>query len=174
MAATNYLLFGVTVAFGFLSEPPADVNRPGSGAFGYHLPLGLATGLFAMLTHCMVFTYFLGTTRWVRETASAYRLDAKFVRQSRRCRSRSMAMAVISILLVVATVASGAGAHTRIWPTGIHSVLPFATFGFMLFAFRMQYGAIEEHIDLTERVMTEVNRMRIERGQPPIPTEHSV
>lgn len=173
MAITNYLLFGITVGLGFLSDPPADVNHPGTGAFGYHLPLGLATGLFTMFTHCMVFTYFLGTTRWVRETAAAYRLDEMFARKSRSCRSRAMVMAVVSILLVVGTVATGAGAHTRTWPVMLHTVAPFVAFGFMALAYRIQYVAVEEHIDLTDRVMDEVNRIRVERGLAPMGGEQA-
>lgn len=168
MAIVNYLLFGATVYCGFLSEPPVDVNRPGSGAFGYHLPLGLGTGLYTMFAQCMVFTYFLGTTRWVRETAAAYRLDASFATRSRACRSRAMVMAVVGILLVVGAVATGAGAHTRTWPTWLHSIGPFVTFSYLLLAYRVQYGAIEEHMDLTNAVMDEVNRIRVERGLAPI------
>lgn len=166
MATTNYVLLAITVYFGFLSRPPADSRDLGEDMFLYHFPMGIFTALFTMLVHCMVFTYFLGTNRWVRETSAAYRLSSEFAMKSRACRTRALIVAMIGILLVVFAVATGAGAHTHVWPLWLHWAVPTFTYVFMLFAFRIQVSAVEEHIELTDRVMDEVNRIRRERGQP--------
>lgn len=169
MAAATYLLAVGTIYLGYLSEPTADPLSLGSDAFRYHFPLGLLTALFTLLTHCLVFTYFLGTNRWVKETSAAYSLGSEFTTPSRRCRTRAFAAAMISMLLVVATVASGAGAHTRTWPIMLHRVIPLATYLLMLFFFGIEHQAITEHEELTDRVMDEVRRRRGEvDATPPV------
>lgn len=166
MAAANYVLVALVVYLGYLSDPAADPSTLGDGAFRYHFPLGILTAIYTLLVHCMVFTYFLGTNRWVKETAAAYDLDRAIAHESRRCRSRAFAVAIASMLMVVATVATGAGAHTKAWPTWLHQVVPLAAYGLMLFAYRIEYTKIEEHLALTDRVMDEVRRIRSERGLP--------
>src|SRR3989442_609330 len=39
-----------------------------------HFTLGLFTALGTLLVHCIIFTYFLGTGRWVKEVGLAYAL----------------------------------------------------------------------------------------------------
>src|SRR5439155_13876953 len=39
-----------------------------------HFYLGLGTALGILLVHCLIFTYFLGTGRWVKEVGLAYSL----------------------------------------------------------------------------------------------------
>ncbi|QDU61105.1 hypothetical protein Pan216_19590 [Planctomycetes bacterium Pan216] len=166
LGATNFLLVAITAFLGLLSQPPVDANHLGDGAFLYHLPLGIFTALFTMLVNCLVMTYFLGTNRWVRETAEAYALDPRFTMRSRSCRTRSMMVIVPSILLVVATIATGAGTHTKVWPLWLHWVAPAVTYLFVFYAYFVEYFAVEEHIQLTDEVMVEVDRIRAERGQP--------
>lgn len=171
MAGANYLLVAATAVAGLLSETPATGFRSNNDAFGYHFTLGLLTGLFTMLVHCLVFTYFLGTTRWVRETVAAYSLDQAFSTESRQLRIRAMIAAVISILLVVATIASGAAAHTRVAPFLLHRIVPWATYLFMLGAYRIELQSIERHMDVTNEVMDSVAARRAALGLPPLPVE---
>ena len=39
-----------------------------------HFSLGLLSAITTLLVHCAIFTYFLGTGRWVKEVAIAYRI----------------------------------------------------------------------------------------------------
>ena len=164
MAIANYMLVAITAYLGLLSNPPRDVATLGNEAFRWHFPLGILTALFTMLVQCIVFTYFLGTSRWVKETAAAYRLDASFLATSQSCRTRAMVMAIVGILLVVGAVASGAGAHTGAWPRWTHQIGPAVAYLVLLFAYKVQYDAVTEHIELTDGVMSEVYRIREARG----------
>jgi hypothetical protein len=163
MAVANYLLVAITVVLGLLIVPADQARSVGYDAFLVHLEFGILTALFTMLAQCIVFTYFLGTTRWVKETTEAYRMPRAWVERSQACRRRAMVCAMVAILLVVATVASGAGAHTGIFPLWAHWLGPSVTYVYLLFAYRAQLGAIETHIRLTDDVMAEVTRIRAER-----------
>jgi hypothetical protein len=163
MAITNYILVAATMVLGLMGDSPRDFNDLGNAAFRYHFQMGILTALFTMLVHCFVFTYFLGTSRWVKETVSAYRLDSSFLRQSQRMRGQAMGVAMISILAVVATIASGAGVHTRVFPISVHQLTPILTYTFMIFAYRIEIVSVERHVHLTDEIMEEVQRLRAER-----------
>ena len=62
-----------TIGVGFWSfglERSAFQN----GIFIIHFYLGLATAIGILLIHCLIFTYFLGTGRWVKEVGLAFDL----------------------------------------------------------------------------------------------------
>ncbi len=162
----NYFLVAATAVFGLIKAHTDTQELFGQSPFIYHFLLGILTGLFSMLTHCLAFTYFLGTGRWVKETTEAYALAPELRKRSRAMRSKAMAAAVPSILLVVFTIASGAGSHTKVWPPWVHVVAMIGTYCFMILAFRNELAAIEEHQSITDEVMEEVQRIRTERGLP--------
>ena len=166
MAAMNYFLVVANALFGVLSRFTDMQEIFGQDPFVYHFLLGILTGLFSMLTHCLAFTYFLGTGRWVKETSEAYALTPTLRNRSRALRSKAMAAAIPSILLVVFTIASGAGSHTKVWKHWIHELAVLTTYTWMIWAFRVEIAAIEEHQTLTDEVMEEVHRIRTERGLP--------
>src|SRR5438876_9473289 len=69
-----------TIGVGFWSfalERSAFQN----GIFIIHFYLGLSTAIGILLIHCLIFTYFLGTGRWVQEVGLAFDLpDDKWLR----------------------------------------------------------------------------------------------
>lgn len=172
LACTNYLLVAITVYLGLLSDGRGQTD--GRDLFHYHLMSAISTALFTMFVHCIVFTYFLGTTRWVRETSAAYSLDNELSQRSQRCRFRAFSAALIGIFAIVMTVASGAWTDTALpgaektWSLWAHRILPGATYVYMLFAFRRQYLAVEEHMELTDEVMARVDEIRVARGLPTV------
>lgn len=163
MAVANYVLVAITTVLGLASGTPRGANVIADDAFGLHFRMGILTALFSMLAHCIVFTYFLGTCRWVKETSAAYRLGAAFTVTSAQCRRRAVLAVVASIALVVATIASGAGAHTRIWPVWIHDIVPAGSYIFMAAAYAIEIAAIERHTVLTDEIMNAVEAVRLSR-----------
>jgi hypothetical protein len=166
LAAGNYVLVVITAVLGLMSNP-GDVGAS-SDPFRYHFPMGIFTALYTVLVHCLVFTYFLGVGRWVRETAYAYGLGTQVGQLSNRYRRRAVGAAVGSVLCVVATIASGAAAHTRVWPVLVHQIVPVATYVLMFLAYGVEVAAIEQHAALTEQLMTDV-RARREQDMPEAP-----
>jgi len=59
---------------GVVSKLRDAVQQPSDPTYIMHFALGLAAALLTLLLHCLVFTYFLGTGRWVKEVTLAYEL----------------------------------------------------------------------------------------------------
>ncbi len=57
-----------------------DVNR----RIGTHLLVGLGALTSATMVHALLFTYFMGTGRWIEETSQAYSLPIEWYRQNQR------------------------------------------------------------------------------------------
>src|SRR5690349_20656859 len=70
-----FLLFA-TISLGIVSFAIDVHDYPGlkKDFFILHFYLGLGTVLVLLLVHCLIFTYFLGTGRWVKEVTLAYRI----------------------------------------------------------------------------------------------------
>jgi hypothetical protein len=132
-----------------------------------HFTLGLFTALFALLVHCIIFTYFLGTGRWVKEVGLAYRLpDAVYPKETRELKRTAFPPALFSMLSIIATAAAGAGRQLQLWHWGIHLTLAVLAILINLWAFRVEYRCLSTNAAVIEGVMNEVERIRAERGLP--------
>jgi hypothetical protein len=135
-----------------------------------HFILGLFTAILTLLVHCLIFIYFLGTGRWVKEVGLAYALpDAGLPRLTRDLKRTTFPPALGSMLLVIATVAAGAGADPDVgagWPWPIHFTLALVTQAVNLWAFWIEYRNVRANGRILDEVMREVDRIRAERGLP--------
>src|SRR5262245_56576921 len=88
MAGLNAIILLVTFAVGFACEGRAQVrpDEPLTDAqqiFTFHLLGGLAATLLSLMLHSIVFTYFIGTGRWVQEVVKAYGLPGSIWEHAR-------------------------------------------------------------------------------------------
>jgi hypothetical protein len=133
-----------------------------------HFSLGLFTAILTLLVHCLIFTYFLGTGRWVKEVGLAYRLpDEPLPKRTRDLKRQTFPPALAAMLVTIATAAAGTGAQMEVWPWHVHATL--ATLALLVngWAFAVEYRNVTTNAGIIEDVMREVERMRAERGLPP-------
>ncbi len=132
-----------------------------------HFTLGLFTALGALLVHCIIFTYFLGTGRWVKEVGLAYSLpDVNYPKLTRELKRTAFPPALFAMLITIATAAAGAGRQLQVWPWGIHMTLAVLTLLINLWAFGVEYRCLSTNAAVIEGVLNEVERLRAERGLP--------
>src|SRR5262245_6744310 len=120
------LLLGLltTFVFGWLAFFADHHTEAYGQIFLIHFGLGLASALGALLVHCLIFTYVVGTGRWVKEVGLAYRLpDAGLPRETRELKRKVFPPALYAMLITIATVAAGAGSQLQVWPWPIHLTL---------------------------------------------------
>ena len=168
LAGTNALALLVTFALGCWSKLTAGLHDADSSVYLLHFLFGLFTAVGTLLTHCLIFTYFLGTGRWVKEVTLAYDLpDEPWHKRTRELKRVTFPPALAAMLITIATAAGGAGAQLQAWPWQVHLTLGVVTLAVNLWAFRLEYRNVTENAGILEAVLREVDRIRAERGLPP-------
>lgn len=164
LAAIVTLSILATIGFGFWSMA-LDKNEFYRDIYLVHFCLGLFTAIGILLVHSIIFTYFLGTGRWVKEVGIAYRLpDEPLPKLTRELKRKTFPPALFSMLIGIATSAAGAGRQLEQWHWGIHLTLAFLTLAINLWAFRVEYYCVSTNAGVIDAVLDEVDRIRLERG----------
>lgn len=146
-------------------------NQPSHDFIRVHVFLGCAAALATTLVNSIAITYFVGTSRWIKEVVDAYHLNQKLVAHGHRIKRESFAWSVGGILAVVLLVGVGAAADPRganythsaayVMP---HYVLALAVIAFVLLAFWKQWTKIAVNFRLIAEIMTEVQRVKQNRN----------
>lgn len=165
---------GVAFVFGLTIEDAKAISQ--AGAVDSHMMLGLGGLIFATLIHAIVFTYFMGTGRWLEETSGAYQLPARFHDENRRLKYRLLIKITGSIVLLILTGAMGAAADPAspvsfegwlgLTDALVHFVVGSAAILANVLTGVAEFSAIERNGEIIEEVLGEVRRIRTEKGLP--------
>jgi hypothetical protein len=159
MAVLDGLALLATCVVGFFHVP--------RGESLLHFQLGLYTVIGNLLVHCIVFIYFLGTGRLVKEIAIAYKIpDEPLPKLTRDLKRRTFPPALFAMLVPIAAAAAGMGAEMQQWPREVHAVLAVASLAVNAWAFVIEYRDVSINAGVLDRVFREVDRIRAERGLP--------
>jgi hypothetical protein len=115
----------------------------------------------------LIFTYFLGTGRWVKEVKLAYDLpDAPLPKLTRELKRRVFPPALFAMLAVVATGAAGAAAHVQVSRWELHATLGTLALLINFWAFWVELQCLRTNIVVLDEVLREVDILRAGRGLP--------
>jgi phosphoglycerol transferase MdoB-like AlkP superfamily enzyme len=160
LAALNLLALLASFVLGMLSKF-LDHGQ----FFIPHFTLGLFTAIGTLLVHCIIFTYFLGTGRWVKEVSIAYNLpDEPFYKPTRELKRASFPPALTAMLITITASAAGAGAQLQMWPWWIHFSLAIITLAVNVWAYQVEFRCVRVNAQVMEAVLIEVDRIRAEQG----------
>jgi hypothetical protein len=73
LASLNSMVLILAFVAGWISWSLPEAPSHDS-VYMLHFSLGLSGAMLTLLVHCLIFTYFLGTGRWVKEVGLAYQL----------------------------------------------------------------------------------------------------
>jgi hypothetical protein len=165
LAAVNGLLLIVSFSLGVVSKLRDGIHNPSDQTFLYHFLFGLSAAVLTLLVHCLIFTYFLGTGRWVKEVKLAYDLpDDPLPKLTRELKRRVFPPALFAMLAVIFTGMAGAAAQVQVWPWEVHATLATVTLITNLWAYRIEIECLRTNVRVLEQVLREVDRLRCERG----------
>jgi hypothetical protein len=166
-SAFNFLALLAAFAVGWASFFRGSRANPDDPTYLLHVYLGLIAASTTLAVHCLVFIYFLGTGRWVKEVAAAYRLpDVPLPKLTRDLKRRAFPPALFAMLVPIAGAAAGAGAATAGWPWQAHALLAVASLAVNAWAFFVEYRCVRTNAGVIDDVMREVDRIRAEAGLP--------
>jgi hypothetical protein len=131
---------------------------------------GVAAGLGVVFVNSLVITYFVGTSRWVREVSETYHLDSRFLHESNRIKRKTFPWATMSMLAVVGLISLGGACdpstgqpNTERWVTP-HLLSAFGVLGFLAWACVVEWNNIAANQQVIAGVLEDVARIRKERG----------
>jgi hypothetical protein len=167
LAFVQLLALAVTFIVGVISKLRGSLLNPQDQTYLVHFILGLGTAVLTLLVHCLIFTYFLGTGRWVKEVTLAYDLpDVPWHKETRELKRRTFPPALAAMLITIAAAAAGLGAQLQEWPWPIHATLTTLALLVNVWAIRIEYRHVSTNATILEQVMAEVERICAERGLP--------
>jgi hypothetical protein len=144
-----------------------DGIHTGAQIYWVHFLVGLTAAIVNLMVHCLIFTYFLGTGRWVKEVKLAYELpDEPWPRLTRELKRRVFPPALFAMLFAIATGAAGAAAHVQLWPWPVHASLASLTLLVNFWAFALEYSCLKTNAQVLDQVLVEVDRIRLQHGLP--------
>lgn len=167
LAILNTLALLAAFGTGVISKLRESAHNPADATYMVHFGLGLGTAMLTLFVHCQVFTYFLGTGRWVKEVTLAYALpNEPWHKETRELKRRSYPVALAAMLVTIAAAAAGAGAQLQAWPWPVHATLATTALAVNLWAFRLEHRHITANTAIIEEVTAEVDRICAARGLP--------
>jgi hypothetical protein len=167
LAALTLLTLLATFTLGLISQARSALRHPEDVTFLLHFYLGLFSVLLTLAVHCLIFIYFLGTGRWVKEVALAYGLpDAPLPKLTRELKRWTFPVALTAMLVAIATAAAGTAAQRREWHWTVHFTLALLTLLVNVWAFWIELRNVRINAGVIEDVMREVDRIRAARGLP--------
>src|SRR6266480_2658346 len=102
LTLVNLVCLTSAVTIGYLSifENPSFKS--------WHLLAGTLATLTCVAVHCIVFTYFMATAKWVQHAVSVKRLDPELTTPTRSFRAQALPAALLAMGVVFATAIFGA------------------------------------------------------------------
>lgn len=172
LSVISTLLLATSLVLGLSIEDAAEPSL--SHQVDYHLWTSLGGMLFSTLVHGLVMTYFIGTGRWFEETARAYPLTGDCFGDSRKLKHRTIPIIVGGFVLLLAAGTLGAAADPAspvgftgwlgLSPATLHLLVALAAVGVNTWTHLVEYNALDKNAELIEQMMSEVQRIRAERG----------
>lgn len=167
LAILNVVALLAAFGVGVVSKLRGSAANPADPTYLIHFGLGLGTAMLTLFVHCQVFTYFLGTGRWVKEVTLAYELpDVPWHKETRELKRKTYPVALTAMLVTIAASAAGVGGQMQEWPWYIHATLATITLAVNLWAFRLEHRNISSNTAIIGEVTEQVEQICKARGLP--------
>lgn len=146
MVFWNLVLFGVTIYLGITHRSD----------HWQHQALGVLTGIYTLLTHCVVMMHFMGSGKGIKEAIAQHNLpndpQTGFTRRLRRLTARSSAMATFGCLATIGVVLLGGAKDTGHMHGMTHAVAAWAVLAFNAYAFWVEYQTIRANTAMIREI----------------------
>ena len=137
---------------------------------GRHMLLGTAAALAVVLVECIAVTYFVGTSRWVKEVTETYGLPLGDLAESTRLKRRTFPWSVLGMLTVVAVGALGAasdpgtGRADTASMASVHLAAAVVGIVFVAWTYYQTWLNMDANQAVIERIVAQVSQIRLRLG----------
>lgn len=152
LAVTTTMLLLAALATGLLVE--------GDVYFSHHFALGLTATLFTCLTHCVVFTYFMATSKMMALAVEDASLDRSLAREALRHKLRAYRVLMPAITVALLSAVLGAWATVNPARSSPHLIAAMVSMLVQFGVFAVLFAVIRDNGTLMDRVFREHERAR--------------
>ncbi len=147
LTLVNLLSLGVAASLGFLWE------RRGPELAQWHMLAGVLAALTCCAVHCIVFTYFIATAKWLQHAVQVKRLDRAMIEPTRSFKAQAFPAALLAMLVAFGTAILGAASDN--YPISItwHLSAAIAAIAINFLVGLVEFGAIARNGRLIDRVL---------------------
>lgn len=139
------------IVFGYLAASNASLRQ-------WHTLVGALATILCVAVHCVVFTYFIATAKWVQHAISLKQLDPTLASPTRSFKAQAFPWALGAIFTVFFTAIFGAAADNHLLQPLWHHFTALFMLAVNLFAAVGEYAAIRKNGQLIDRVLELANR----------------
>lgn len=123
----------------------------------WHVLAGALAALVCCAVHCVVFTYFSATAKWVQHATKVKRLDPRLAAPTRSFKAQTFPAALLAMASTFLAAVAGAGADNfrGAWP-GWHHVLAITALVVNLLMAAVELRAILRNGRLIDSVLAQI------------------
>lgn len=147
LTCLNFIALAVAMTFGYLRTGPDETASR-------HMLSGVLAAMVCCGVHCVVFTYFAATAKWVQHAIQLKQLDPSLLAPTRSFRAQAFPAAISAIAIVFLAAFAGAGAdnYGGLWRPA-HHVLAIAALVVNALVALIEYRAIFRNGRLIDTVL---------------------
>lgn len=147
----NLLCLLITAGLGY------GVMLHGASIGPYHQLAGVLSAIVCCAVHCIVFTYFIATSKWLLHAIDVKRLDPSIATPTRSFRAQAFPAAISAMMIVFFTAIAGVLRLSYGITPMIHHGLAIASFIVNLLVAAIEYRAIVRNGRLIDSVLLRIN-----------------
>jgi hypothetical protein len=151
LSAANLLCLTVTLALGYA------VSFAGTQWATYHQLAGILATIVCCGVHCVVFTYFIATAKWVQHAIAVKHLDAGLAAPTRSFKAQAFPAALIAMASVCLAAFVGAASVGYALRPIYHHVAALVALGANVIVLLVEHRAIRRNGRLIDDVLARVS-----------------
>jgi hypothetical protein len=149
LTSVNLLCLIVTAALGYATTGGARVAE-------WHVLAGALSAITCCAVHCVVFTYFIATAKWIQHAVSVKNLDPELTRPTRSFKVQAMPAAMTAIAAVLAAAILGAYTDSYQRPSTLHHIAAITSIAINALVACVEYSAISRNGKLVDEVLAKI------------------
>jgi len=152
LTLVNLLCLGTATALGYMSLANAGESK------SMHILAGALGTMVCVGVHCVVFTYFIATAKWIQHAVLVKKLDASLVKPTRSFKMHAFPAALAAMAIVFATAILGAARDNYGIPRFWHHAFALAALLVNVVVAAIEYRAIARNGRLIDSILALANR----------------
>ena len=151
LTLVNLLTFAVAGVLGYMS-----VAGIGQNLRGWHMLAGALAGIVACGVHCVVFTYFVATAKWIQHAVVIKKLPESFITPTRSFKRQAFPAAMVAIAVSLIATFSGAARDNRMISQTMHHTVTACAFAVNILVAAIEYRAISRNGRLIDAILATI------------------